>query len=199
MRPIAHGTCTFAIPLAAVGVRAVFNHFQLVFGGDAEDFVHVGKTHAEVNGQDGFRFRGDSFFNELGVEAIGVGIDVNENGNGVEQKDGTDGAFPSVSGSDHFVAGTNVDGFQSGLNRDGPGVDRLRVFCGVNFSKFFGEGGGMFAGKRLAAPSGAGENILSASASALVEMGQAVKGVLRRGSPPVIASFPTRVLRFPLS
>ena len=51
---IAHRAGTFTLPHAAVGVRAIFDNFQIVFFGDAQDFVHVGEAHPEVDWENCF-------------------------------------------------------------------------------------------------------------------------------------------------
>ena len=128
---IAHGAGAFALPHAAVGVGAILDDFEIVLLGDAEDLVHIGEAHAEMDGQNGFGFGGDGLLDELGVHAVGIGIDVDEHRNGIEQQNRADGSLPGIGGSEDFVTGLNADGFERGLNGDGAGVDALGIFRGV--------------------------------------------------------------------
>ena len=107
---IAHRAGALALPHSSVSVGAIFNDFQIVFLGDVQNFVHVGEAHSEMNGQNRLGFGSDCLFDEFRIEAIGVGIDVDEDRNCIEQQHRPDGAFPGVGRNNDFIAGTNPNG-----------------------------------------------------------------------------------------
>src|ERR1700728_3064930 len=107
---IANGASAFPLPHAAMRMRAIFNNFQIMFFGDAHDFVDIGEAHTEVDGENSFSLRSDRFLNQLRIQTISIGIDVHEDWNCVHQENGADRPFPGVSGDDNFVSGLNAHG-----------------------------------------------------------------------------------------
>jgi hypothetical protein len=59
---ISHRTGAVTFPHCAVRVRAIFDDFQIVLLGDAQDFVHVSEAHAQMNGKNRLRLRSNGLF-----------------------------------------------------------------------------------------------------------------------------------------
>ncbi len=137
---ISHRTRAFSLPHSAVGMRAIFDDFQVVFCGNAKDFVHVRKTHTQMDGENRLGLRRNGPLDQLRVETIGVRIDVHEYGNGIDQQHRPNGSLPGVGRGNDFVAGSYVNRFQSCLDRNRSGIHALGVLGGVNLGEFLGKG-----------------------------------------------------------
>ena len=110
---VPRGSRALAAPLTAVSVRAVFDDGNVSRASNAKNFIEVREVHGQVHGKNGARFRSDGLFNASCVEAIRVGINVNEHGDSIQQQNWADRAFPGVGGNDDFVARLDANGFES--------------------------------------------------------------------------------------
>ena len=157
---IADGSCAFVAPHAAVHMRAILDHVQIMFLRHSHDRVKIRKAHAQMHWQYGARFRRDGLLDQLCVHAIGVRVNVHEHRNGVHQKHRPNRPLPGVGRNQHFVARLNVQGFQCRLDSDGASVHTLGVLGCVELRKFFGKRLGVLTGKRLAAPIAVGQYVV---------------------------------------
>ena len=75
---------------------------------------------------------GDGGFNQRGVQAVSVWINVHENRSGSGEQNRRCRAFPGVSRNDDFVASANACGLQSQFQRNGSVGDGDAVFGSVS-------------------------------------------------------------------
>src|SRR3981081_4269017 len=112
-----------------------------------------------MDGKNGLRLWGDGLLDEFRIQAIGIGINVNENRYRIYQQYRSDCAFPGVGRDNHFVPWTNVDSLERCLNGYSARVHTLAVLGGVEFGKLLGERVGVLARKWLSTPVVIFENI----------------------------------------
>src|SRR3981081_4296445 len=86
-----------------------------------------------MDGKNGLRLWGDGLLDEFRIQAIGIGINVNENRHSVDQQYRSDCAFPGVGRDNHFVPWTNVDSLERCLNGYSARVHTLAVLGGGAF------------------------------------------------------------------
>ena len=72
------GTSTPFAPLAAVRVRAIFQHEQFMPCRDVHDRVHISEAESKMNRNDGACAFGDGCFDQRRINAITVRINIHE-------------------------------------------------------------------------------------------------------------------------
>jgi hypothetical protein len=111
----------------AVGLAGVLDHRQPVAVGDRPDHVHVGDQPEQVDRADRPRPRRDRPLDLLGVDQVGVGLDVDEDGRGAGVEDGVGRRGERVADGDDLVARTEPEAREQGHQRLGPVAHRDRV------------------------------------------------------------------------
>ncbi len=97
-----------AAPFGQVGLAGVFEHGDLVPGGDGGDRVQIGGRAAQVHGDDAAGSLGDGRIDLAGVDLKRFGIGVDEDGKRVVHEHGVDGGDEGIRRHDHLVAGTRL-------------------------------------------------------------------------------------------
>jgi len=108
----------------AVGLGSVFDDLESVLAGDAEDGVHVGGLAVDVHRYDGRGLAGDSGFDPVRVDTVGLGVDVHHDGNAAGVNDGLDGGEEGVGWDDDLEAGLegkSLEGERDGVGAGGTG------------------------------------------------------------------------------
>lgn len=109
------------------GVGSIFEHADAAGAGDGEDGIHIAGLSCEVDGDDGFRARGDRAF-EGGRVEVGIPLaDVDEHGLRAAVHHDGGGSGEGVGGDDDFIAGTDSPGAQAEVEGGGAGVDDVDV------------------------------------------------------------------------
>ncbi len=103
----------------AVGVGGVFDHQQLVLGGDGHDGVHVGHLPGEVYGDHRPGARRDGGIERLRIEIESLQVDVGKDRRHVGFDHGRGGGEERVGRNDDFAAGFDARGHQCDSQRDG--------------------------------------------------------------------------------
>jgi hypothetical protein len=114
---------------------SVFHHFQAVFAGDGDDFVHLASEAGKVHRHDGAGFRGDGGTDgsRADIESGRVHIHHYRVCAQITHHFGRGGK--GVAGDNHLVTRLDADGFQRQVQTGGGGVD------GNGFHAFANEGG----------------------------------------------------------
>ena len=111
------GPTALAAPLRAVSVGAVLDHEEPVLVGDLHDAIHVRGEAAVVHGHDSRGARRDGGLNGVGVDLVVVGLDVDDDGDAVDQDDRRRRGDEGRGGHDDLIAGPDSRGFQPQLKR----------------------------------------------------------------------------------
>ncbi len=146
------GASPAAAPLGAVRVCAILDHDQAVPFGDLHNGVHVGHLCAQVDWDDGPRFRSYRRFGRLGVDAVGLGVNVHDHRHGPGRHGGRRRGLEGVGWHDHLVAPADVRGAQRDLHRDGAVDHRHRVATPLQLGKAADELSGLRPRIRVTAP-----------------------------------------------
>ena len=112
-------TGTATLPLAAPGMRGIFQHRQAILPGERVDGRHIGDASAHVDRNDRSCACGHFVVRIAGIKAQRIGIDIGENRNGTQRHDRTGRGDKRVRRHDHFVARQNAQCPQSHFNRRG--------------------------------------------------------------------------------
>ena len=109
---VADRAAAAALVLGADGLGAILDDRDMAAPGDLHDGIHVGHLAEEVNGQDGLGARCDGRLDFMRVDVEGQGVDVDENGLGVEAVDDAGRGEEREGRGDDFVAGADVQGHE---------------------------------------------------------------------------------------
>ncbi|OPZ76002.1 MAG: hypothetical protein BWY77_02004 [bacterium ADurb.Bin431] len=122
----AEGARLAALILRAVGLAGILNHRQVVAPGDGHHLVHAAAVAVEMDRDDRPRARADLFLDEIGIDAEGEGIDVDQHRRGPGEGDRREGRNGGVGDGDHFIARLHsagdqgeVEGFGARAHTDG--------------------------------------------------------------------------------
>jgi hypothetical protein len=137
-------------------VRAIFDDIKFPQAFNTHDSIHVGKATAEVYGEDGTGPWRERLFDAPRVQAVRIRVNVHEDRDSVQEQDGADGPFPSVSRNHHFVAGLDPNGFERYLDGDSAVRDRKAESGAVEPRKLLGEAVANFVWKWESTPVPAG-------------------------------------------
>ena len=140
------------LELATMGVGTVFDNHQLMLAGDGEQCVHVGKTHGHVHRHQRASARSDRCTDGFGIDAIRIGVHIDEHRHATGLENGDGGAIPRVSGHDDFITKLEAKSQHGGIERNGAVGEAESIFRAVQFRKARGEVPGMFARHREPAP-----------------------------------------------
>jgi len=94
----------------AEALRAVLDHRQFVLCRNRIDSVVIGHLTEQTDGQDGLGPRCDGRFDEVDIDVIGLGLDVDKDRLCADQADDFGGADPGKRDRDDFVAGADPQG-----------------------------------------------------------------------------------------
>ncbi len=106
--------------MRADGLRGVFDDGNAAGRGQREHRSHVGALAVEMHGQYGLDaaagrgFRFQPVAQRLGVEVVGGGIDVDEDGRGVEPGDGPSGGEEGIGGGKDEIARARLERHERG-------------------------------------------------------------------------------------
>ncbi len=118
----------------------VFEDFEVVFGSDFHNGVHIGRHTGIMNHYNGFRSWSDSVLNIFGVDADSVGVYIGEDRRGAERVSLCDRGPISKTRCDDFVADANTQTVHGTQDGSGPVMIRQSILStqrlGVLFLKF---------------------------------------------------------------
>lgn len=154
---MAEGADFLVIELCAVCLSCVFEEEETVFVADGDEVVHFAGVTEEVDGDDGFGFGGNFFFNFLGIDIHGLGIDIDEDGCGVEVGDAPGGGCEGEGGGDDFVTWLDAKGHEAEVEGGGAAVGGDAVFGVVVGGEGLFEGFDFWAEDEVAAVYDAGD------------------------------------------
>ena len=110
-----------------MGLAGVLDDGQAVPVGDGRDRVHVGRQAEQVDRADRAGPRRDRRLDPRGVDVVGVGLDVDEDGRRPGGQDRADGRVERVADGDDLVARPEAEALEDAHQRDGAVADRDRV------------------------------------------------------------------------
>ncbi len=96
----------------ANGLGVVFDDKQLMLVGDFADGLHVSALAVKVNRHDGLGLRRDGRFDFRGVNALGLGIAINQDGSRTGDPDGFGSGEESIGVGDAFVTSSDAEGHE---------------------------------------------------------------------------------------
>ena len=167
--------------IRAMSVRAIFDHFQIVFFRDAQNFVHVREAHAQVDRQNRFGLRRDGLLDQLRVQTICLRIHIHEYRNRVEQQHRPNRSFPGVRRNNHFVAGPDAESPSGTLESPRFRCSRTgHISRCWNAANFLANASAYFPGNGWPPHFELVKASSSAANSSFVAIGHGVNGVLRR-------------------
>jgi hypothetical protein len=83
---------------------------QIMLFGNIHDGVHIGHLCPQMDGDDGFGAFGDGGGNGRRTEAVGVGVNVGDDGNAASGHRGGGGGLKGVGRHDDLIAPTQAGG-----------------------------------------------------------------------------------------
>jgi len=92
------------------GLGGVFDDSQAVLCGNPADGLHRCDLAEEMNGDNGLGLRGDAGLDQIRIDIVGTGIDIDEDRGRSEACDGTGGGKESKGGGYYFVTGFDAEG-----------------------------------------------------------------------------------------
>ena len=128
-----------AAPLRAMCMRAIFDHHQIVLFSNRHDRIHISHLRRQVDHDDRFGRRGDRRFDRLGVDATGVGINIDNHRDAAGGDRRSGGGRKGISGYDHLVTPANISGTQRNLHCHRTIHHRHGVTTTLQCFKFFGK------------------------------------------------------------
>src|SRR6266436_1994185 len=120
---VAQGTGTPALVACADGLRAIFDHRQVLLAREIHDRVHVRGQTVEVNDDDGARARSHTARNLRRVDVVGVGLNVGEDRFRTERAHGAARGDKGERRENDFVTGRDSAGTQREDQRIRAGAD----------------------------------------------------------------------------
>ena len=136
----------------AVGMGAVFDDDQVVLLGQGQDGVHVGHLVSQVDEDDGTRAGGERFLGGFWIEAVGEGINIDDDRDGAGSHGGSSGGLEGVGGDDDLIAPADIGSAAGHFHGDGAVDHRDGVAAALQLGKLFGKRFGLGAGIGVAAP-----------------------------------------------
>ena len=110
MQPLRPNVPTF-LPsdLRVDRLAGVLDHGDIALLRDRHDLLDIDRPARQMHGQDRLRMLGDGRLDQIGVDGAGVGIDVHEDGQGVEIGDRVDGCDERIRRRDDLVARADAE------------------------------------------------------------------------------------------
>jgi hypothetical protein len=97
----------------------------------------------DIDSHNGAGAGGDPAFEVVGVEVVGVGLDLDEDGGDALEEEGVDGGGKGEGGDQHLVPGSQVERTDDQVECGGAGADGDGVLCADIGGEGCLEGGGL--------------------------------------------------------
>jgi len=117
---VAHRADGLALVFRTLRLRTIFDDPEMMFGGDAQQPVHVHGMPVNIHRDDADGARRDGGFDLVEIQAIGV-VDVHEHRAGAEVNERFHGGKRGVAGHDDFIAGADALQLVQEINNHRPG------------------------------------------------------------------------------
>lgn len=112
-----------AVVLGAVGLAGVLNDQNVPLFSDLHDGVHVAREAVEVDHDYGLRLLGDRIFDPVGIDVVGLRVDVAEDGPRPLHQNARGGGDEGEGGRDHLISLSNAQGGEGGVKACGAVAD----------------------------------------------------------------------------
>ena len=167
----AEGAHLASAPFAAMGVRRVFQQRDAMLPRERRQLVEIGRSSAQMHRDDRLGILRDRRLRQFGIDAIAVGADVNQDGQGAGEEDCAGCGDESGVRHDDFVARAHAHRRQRHFKRVRAVGDGDPVFRFVECRELPLKGGGLVAG--FAPPIAAFQHRVQRLALQLVILGPA--------------------------
>lgn len=117
------GPGPLAVVLGAVGLAGVLYDHKAPLFGDLHDGVHVAREAVEVDHDYGLRLLGYCIFDPVGIDVVGLGVDVAEDGPSPLHQYAGGGGDEGEGGCDHLVPLSYAQGGEGGVKAGGAVAD----------------------------------------------------------------------------